>query len=450
MCLVHVFLETTLNFVVRGLHSVVKKGKEDSWKYLISKDVSRTSVDAFISTYDLQSTVKTSQTSTTTTAVIDDLSPFCRYETYDTKHNGTVWCSTDSNYGAVVGPAHLELVQTYQTKKSPEKTKLTLTVNVLRWDGESFCLDSSFTGSGKMKSKARRFTKLLIWHGDKAEEDLESDDDDDDDDAQLSAEGVKENDAQPSAEGVRETFWRLHSKLFSLSNLSAIRAADSPQLDRDAMAAYLDQLQKEVGKLKTAILQVAGCHCFVPGPCSCDDERKELCLSLLGLHRSCVTEVKLCTDHLELRFRVSQYHGFTFHPNTKCACCTYGPIVGWRYHCETCNVSLCQKDRCIASHNIDHILTLIRTPPAIVDNTPEAAAAEEQKWAVSSIMDRWPLTKKRGDPGPRQYLYHVQWAGIGMKPTWERAEDLNNPEMIALYNAKFTKSKNSLRDASRY
>jgi hypothetical protein len=106
--------------------------------YVGAKDaISRTSVDAFTALHALPSPVTATAQKTTTTVVISDLAPFCSFEAYDSIHHGTVWGHKKSNYmyTAVVGPVHLELVESHQTKKCPAKTKIRLTCNVLRWDG---------------------------------------------------------------------------------------------------------------------------------------------------------------------------------------------------------------------------------------------------------------------------------------------------------------------------
>jgi hypothetical protein len=92
---------------------------------------------------------------------------------------------------------------------------------------------------------------------------------------------------------------------------------------------------------------------------------------------------------------------------------------------------------------------LIRSPPP-EPITAVVAAAATQQWVVNSIMDRWPIKKKRGETGPRKYLYHVQWQGKGMAPTWETAEALGNPSLTARYDEQCDKKgKKRLLDKSR-
>jgi hypothetical protein len=103
----------------------------------------------------------------------------------------------------------------------------------------------------------------------------------------------------------------------------------------------------------------------------------------------------------------------------------------------------------VSAHPIDHNLVLIRTPaPEPVDAV--IAVVEKQKWVVNSIMDRYPIKKGKGVKGPRRYMYHVQWEGKGLTPTWETAEAMNNPKLIERYNLQFEKGrKKRLRDESR-
>jgi hypothetical protein len=85
-----VHAETTRNFVVRTLHQVVRKGKEDAWAYQGSQDVSRSSVDAFIKLHDLIVQYTVTNNGATTTVELWDLSSFTNFDAYEDKHFGTV------------------------------------------------------------------------------------------------------------------------------------------------------------------------------------------------------------------------------------------------------------------------------------------------------------------------------------------------------------------------
>jgi hypothetical protein len=418
--------ESTLNFVVRTLHQVVKKGKEDAWPYQGSQDVSRSSVDSFIKLHDLPAQYTATDNGATTTAELWDLSPFTNFDAYDDTHFGTVWCNASNNLCAVVAPAVLTLTEYNKTKKATARTKVTLCFNVVRWDGEEFALDGSFKGRKKKNkaglrvwasTKAHRLTKQLIW---RREEDAEC----------------------TEIEKIRETLWRLRVRVVSLANLAGIKAPVG--VEAAAIGAYLDKLEAGVQEMKETVENVVG----VVG--SCGDEKTELCKTLNTSIHFCVNEAKLCRERLNKRVRIEETFGFTFHPGTQCSCCSVQPIVGWRYHCNECDIDLCSNQKCIFSHDLGHPLVLIRSPPP-QPITAVVTAAEEQRWVVNSIMDRWPLKKKKGEKGPRKYLYHVQWQGKGMAPTWETAEALGNPSLTAQYDEQCDKKgKKRLLDKSRY
>lgn len=50
------------------------------------------------------------------------------------------------------------------------------------------------------------------------------------------------------------------------------------------------------------------------------------------------------------------------HSNSQCVTCSVSPIVGIRYQCMTCNVSLCEKCEFLGLHNIEHQLLKIFLP----------------------------------------------------------------------------------------
>jgi hypothetical protein len=305
----------------------------------------------------------------------------------------------------------------------------------LRWAGKRWKLDASFKGRLKKpvregeecdeiyaSTKAHSLTKQLIWRrGDEA--------------------------SSTATEKVRESLWRLHVKLTSLADVAGIKSPVG--IEADVVKENLTQLETQIAKLILSVVEVSGCAC--DRTCSCSDDKKELALSLRASLTACTREAKLCAERLTKRMRVEEIYGYTFHPNTECHCCKKNahPIIGWLYRCPTCNVDLCSNPRCIASHPLDHHLTLIRSPAPDLAESAVVVAAKQQQWVVNSIMDRFPIPKKRNDYGPRRYKYHVQWQGKGLKPSWEHGEDLNNPTLVAQYDAQFARKTKRLRDESR-
>jgi hypothetical protein len=163
--------------VVRALQEIASKPgkkKEQAWQTLGSKDVSRTSVDSFITRHCLTPTVVANDKTTKTTTQLWDLAPFTNFDAYSDQHFGTVWCDSSDNYTAVVAPAILELTKFHHSKKASERTKVTICLNTLRWNGKRWALDASFKGrkketeQGKVyaSTKAHRLTKLFIWLND--------------------------------------------------------------------------------------------------------------------------------------------------------------------------------------------------------------------------------------------------------------------------------------------
>lgn len=432
--------ETTRNFVVRTLNDLVRDGKvETSWRWMGTKDLSRSSMDAFTRKHVLPTIVTTCEATTKTIAEIWDLAPFTAFDAYDECHYGNVWCHASGNTCALVPPAVLTHTEHHKTKKLSVRTNTTLTINVLRWDGTMFSIDSSFRGRKKKSkkegegmvwasTKAHRLTKLFIWRRDESLE-------------QASA-----------IETVRETLWRLKGRLTSLANLAAIKHPPAKaNITVEAMQNNLALLEEGVGKAKEAASKLAG-----PGvACEDEDDNTAIFEGFEMTIIACTNEASLCRERLKKLVRTEEIFGFTFHPDTGCSnsSCSARPIIGWRYHCAACNVDLCSKAKCIASHPLDHPLTLIRSP-APTSESAAVAAAETQLWVVNSIMDRWPLKRKRGSKEERQYLYHVNWQGEGLTPTWETAESLNNPGMLARYNEQFSKTQQqrgrAARDDSRY
>jgi hypothetical protein len=325
--------------VVRTLHQVVKKGKEEAWAYQGSQDVSRASVDSFIKLHDLPAKYTASDNGATTTSELWDLSSFTNFDAYDDKHYGTVWCNASKNLCAVIAPAVLTLTEYYQTKKATARTKVTLCFNILRWDGDEFALDASFKGRKKKNkhgdkvwasTKAHRLTKQMIWRRDEDSECTE-------------------------IEKIRETLWRVRVRVASLANLAAIKAPVG--VTAAAIETNLVVLEARIQEVKEKVENAVG----VIGECG--EGNTELCKTLHTSIHFCVNEAKLCRERLNRRVRIEETFGFTFHPGTQCSCCGVQPIVGWRYHCNECDIDLCSKNKCIFSHDINHPLVLIRSPP---------------------------------------------------------------------------------------
>ena len=81
---------------------------------------------------------------------------------------------------------------------------------------------------------------------------------------------------------------------------------------------------------------------------------------------------------------------------------------------------------------------LVRQPPAVAIEAPEAVAAAQQQYRVDRISAR---RRQAAAPGRaraaanRPFEYQVHWEGY--EATWEVAGDLNNPRLITAADARF-------------
>jgi hypothetical protein len=110
------------------------------------------------------------------------------------------------------------------------------------------------------------------------------------------------------------------------------------------------------------------------------------------------------------------------------------------YTCTMCNVTLCEKKGCIASHP-DHELQLLRSVPPAAPGSVVLVAVEQQKWRVNCIRGHWAIPKVRGDDTPRKFLYHVSWEGAGVQPTWEHEDALGYVGLLATYQRQHQKKR---------
>jgi hypothetical protein len=259
-------------------------------------------------------------------------------------------------------------IEYYKTKKATARTKVTLCYNVVRWDGEEFALDASFKGRKKKNkkgervfaaTKAHKLTKLLIW-------------------------GRGEDTEVTVIEKIHNSRDSLETKIEidQLDKSECHKVSSWPRavgVETAAMKVNLEVLEESIQEVKEKVVNEFGPEEHSEGP------RAELCRNLFSSIHFCVNEAKLCSERSNRRAHIEEAFGFTFHPGTQCSCCGAQPIVGWRYHCNECNID----QKCIFSHDINHSLVLIRSPPP-QPITAVVAAAEHQRWVVNSIMDRWP------------------------------------------------------------
>jgi hypothetical protein len=121
-----------------------------------TKDVSRVSLDDFIRVNGLTAHVLIVDRENYNGPVkveLWDLSPFTRFDAYDDRHFGNVWCNKGKDVCAVVAPALLVFTQHHQKKTAWEKSKMTLRCT-LRWAGKRWKLDASFKSHLKNPVKA--------------------------------------------------------------------------------------------------------------------------------------------------------------------------------------------------------------------------------------------------------------------------------------------------------
>ena len=113
-------------FVVYSLHLAAKASEECSWPYESAKHLDRASVEAFAAKNQEKCTYAFSKTATELkiTITINDLTELCKFEAYDSVHQGGVWHG--NNYCSVVAPAILTFREKFQTKKAPFQTKSAL------------------------------------------------------------------------------------------------------------------------------------------------------------------------------------------------------------------------------------------------------------------------------------------------------------------------------------
>jgi hypothetical protein len=376
-------------------------------------------VEAFAAKFNdiVTVTYTTSQKSILISIVIHDLTPFCKFEAYGGRHYGSVWRNHNSNVAAVVQPAIISFTQTFQKPKKPLCTKLQLHVNTMRWDGDEWEMSGDFNGQENNKTKFRKFTREAIW--------------------MRSSVG-----STVLTEKIREDMWIVSSKLACLADLAALEIP--VDVDTDAITNHLVELRQDLqGFMPRIEACLVACGCGERG-CRCDDEEKEgrseQHAALLSLVHAAELNAALCDERAREFKRVSSIYGCNFHPNTTCSSCNVSPIIGWKYTCTTCNVTMCENKSCIASHP-DHELTLLRSVPAAAPGAVALVEAEQQRWRVNCIMGHWPIPKVRGDNTPRKFLYHVSWEGVGVLPTWEHEDALGNVELLASYQRQHQKKR---------
>jgi hypothetical protein len=407
-------LESSVLFVVRALHLAVSKGKADSWPYTPAKDISKASVEAFAAKFsDICSvTYTTGQKSVQISIVLHDLSPFCKFEAYDDRHYGSVWKNHNNNFASVVPPAILSFTELFQKPTKPLRTKCQLHVNTLRWDGDEWDMSGDFAGVPDAKrSKFRRFTREAI--------------------GRRSEEG-----ATAVTEKLREDLWILSSKLSSLADLSAVKAP--VDVDPESIIANLEDLRNELQGFMPRIDAEVVCESKDMDEQEATSEQRA---ALKCLVHAAEKNAALCDERAKNMKRVSSIYGCNFHPGTTCSVCDASPIIGWLYKCTTCDVCICEERRCVASHPLDHKLTLVRSSPPAAPESDILIAATKQKWRVNCILGHWPIPQKRGDKTPRKYIYHVSWEGKGVPATWEHEYDLGNIDMLVNYQRQFQKKR---------
>jgi hypothetical protein len=252
-----------------------------------------------------------------------------------------------------------------------------------------------------------------------------------------------EDGSTPATEKIREDLWVLASKLASLADLAAVKTPID--VEPETIISTLDTLRVELQEFLPRVSATMVCACGDAGECKCEDEEKEARAdqrtALLCLVHAAERNVTLCDERAREVKRVAGIYGCNFHPGTTCSVCDASPIVGWMYKCVTCDVCICEERRCIASHPLDHEVTLHRSPPPAAPGSDLLVAAEQQQWRVNCIMGHWPIPRARGDKTPRKFLYHVSWEGKGVQPTWEHEDSLCNTELLAAYQRQHQKKR---------
>jgi hypothetical protein len=101
---------------------------------------------------------------------------------------------------------------------------------------------------------------------------------------------------------------------------------------------------------------------------------------------------------------------------------------------------MCSKDRCVDEHHRDHVLKLVRRPPAVEAGSEAAELIAAQQWRVNGIVARQRQARIRQEPlvpkgvvPPWEYL--VSWEG-DYENSWETAANLNNPTLVAAADAR--------------
>ena len=412
-------------YVTDCLHTCVKKGKERGWMFTDARHITSKDHEKFITRFNLGHVTYTSTPHGRSMKYeIWDLEPHTAYDAYGNgQHSGNMWKNDNNNFCGVVAPVVVVFKQKYKNDKCPEKTSTQCRVNTMRWNGKEVVL-AAFKGAAGKKgktTKSRTLARNHIWRSNE--------------------EGVTEDIRQ-----LREGAWKVTSKLRCLASLAAIKNPGS-DFAMDKAQLFLTKLLLELQNLRAKV----PCKCE-ESKCKCSCEEMEQRATVSAMLDSGDCDAKLCEEGFAKKARTDSIHGIVFHPGTACSgghgCDnSRGPIVGWRFHCDTCNMDFCENRRCIAVHDLDHKLTLIRSPPAVLQDAPEHVAALTQTWAVNCILDRSKLRRVAGQPQKYQYL--ISWEGKNIGNTWETEESLGNPELVAACHAQFAKRQKRGRDETR-
>lgn len=432
--------------VTDSLHKAAKAGSQQGWGYQATNHIAIKDMQDFVKKNNLEHVEYGSTTAGRWMRVeIWGLEKFTAFDAYgdgpDKRHYGTVWTNPNGNAVGVVGPAVLHWKQKWKTDTAPEKTTVQCLVNSMRWNGATIAL-AAFKGTVDKTSKMKSLTQRHILR-------------------------TKEEGVTAAIAALRERVWKLTSRLEMMASLGAINAYYTPTVtavattttatatttapkeppkpivDNAAARAYLQKLRTQLATERKKVV----CECE-EGKCKCTCEEMEQRAIVFSWLDAAEVDGKTCEERLDKRVRTASLHaGLVFHPDTTCGRCDQSPIVGWRYRCEQCQVDLCQKSRCIASHDQDHTLLLIRTPPAVQESSPEHMAAVTQKWRVNCVLDRQRLKRTKGEQ--QQYTYLISWEGKDVGDTWETAGTLNNPALLATCELQFERTKKRDRTETR-
>ena len=384
--------------MIRALAEGVKETIEAGWFFSKSKDISARAAAAFAQ--GRRSVVSDTRLTRTTAIELTpkDLVALTSFEAQDsTKHHGPLRTDPQGNVSCVVLPVVFTHKATAATSKKVAHCTATVHMHIVRWNGVSarvVVCTSVFTQTSR--NKESRLSRQHIWR--------------------IASHAEKDDDVPI----LRKDLWKAAARATCLKHLACVgRAADLVKL-----AAPVEELSAEVHELEEGMEGM-----------DLGEEEGELLAQINQIS----ADIQLTMEKLQGRVRAGQVYGQHFHPGTTCSGCGQSPIKGWLYRCTTCEETICSElEACVAQHHRHHVIMLVRQPPAVAIEAPEAVAAAQQQYRVDRISAR---RRQAAAPGRaraaanRPFEYQVHWEGY--EATWEVASDLNNPRLITAADARF-------------